>query len=221
MDRYAARLLLTAVMFGAVAISATLFSDIPAQAAGSEPLPAAVYRETAQQTQTNTELYCVSVCTQQQAEAFVTVLNEDGYTVGNWWTDEEGCTVIGPLAPGTYYAKGKYTGYAKFTLADNAAVSVQAGYGWADGELLHLTDFEPSRLELTCTQGKESGIVTLTLKGVDGQSIERTGYLRDGTAELTFDGLQKGRYTLCQSDAELQTAEVDGCTSLTVALPHS
>lgn len=227
MDRYAARLLLTAIMFGAVAVSATLFSDALTQTAGSEPLPVAAYGETGRQ-ETSHEMtsnmqtqYSVSVRTQPAAAAeFVTVLDAEGAAVGNWQTDEAGQTVIGPLVPGTYYARGKYTGYAQIILKDNAAVTVQAGCGWSDGEVLYLTDFEPSRLTINCTQpNANSGIVTLTLLAEDGQSYERTGILESGTATLIFDGLPAGAYELFHGNTGLQTFNIDGETSLSITLP--
>ena len=225
MDRYAARLLLTAVMFGAVAVSATLFSDALAQGAGSEPLPVPASRETERketQTESN-ELpsYYVSV----QAEGgsgFVTVLDEDGSAVGNWETEEDGDAVIGPLAPGIYYAKGNHTGYAQILLEDNAAISVQAGCGWADGERLYLTSYEPSRLELTCIlpEGAENiGIVTLELLRSDGKRLEQTGWQENGKVSVVFDGLRQGTYDILLHGTVLRTTAVDGRTSLALTLP--
>lgn len=221
MDRYAARLLLTAVLFGAVAVSATLFSDALTQAAGSEPQPVSVRAETQKKTaEPNVPSYAVSVRTKapEQAE-FITVLDEEGAAVGNWQIAEDGITTVGPLVPGIYYAKGKYTGYAQFTLDENAAVSVQAGCGWADGEQLYLTDFEPSRLELTCTR-QASGLVTVVLEKSDGTQQERTGYVTDGEAVLTFDGLQPGTYDICLDGKVLRTTAVKGQVRLTVELPQ-
>lgn len=220
MDRYAARLLLTAVLFGAVAVSATLFSDALTQTAGSEPQSVSVSRETArEQTDRQVPAYFISVRTEAAEQAgFITVLDEEGAAAGNWQTAQDGCTTVGPLSPGIYYAKGKNTGYAQFTVDENAAVSVQAGCGWADGEQLYLTDFEPSRLELTCTRQTE-GLVTLTLRKSDGAVTERTGYMTNGELLLIFDGLKPGTYDICLDDRTLRTTAVNGQVRLTLALP--
>lgn len=224
MDRYAARLLLTAVMFGAVAVSATLFSDALAQGAGSEPLPVPASRETVkkvkQDSEKNAPTFYISVQAGENT-AFVTVLDEQGSAVGNWQTEENGNAAIGPFCPGIYYVKGNCTGYAQIILEDNAAVSVQAGFGWSDGERLFLTDYEPSRLELTCflPGNAADGIVTLELLRSDGERFEQTGWQKNGKVSIVFDGLRKGTYDILLHGTVLRTTAVNGRTSLALTLP--
>lgn len=221
MDRYAVRLLLTAVMFGAVTVSATLFSDALAQTAESEPLSVPGSSETEERLQPNSTktAYLVSVHTQACNET-VAVLDEDGRAVAFCRTDAQKSGSVGPLEPGRYYAKAASTGYVSFTLADNAAVSVQAGSGWADGERLYFTAYEPAQLELTCEvpNGFHSAILTVTLRDEAGQKTEQTAYITDGEACFVFDGLCPGTYRVCHGETELAAVQIDGQTSLTVTL---
>lgn len=221
MDRYAVRLLLTAVMFGAVAVSATLFSDALTQTAGSEPLPAPRSSETEQLQKPNIQTaYLVSVHTQRPSGT-VTVLDADGRQVTSCQTDAQGDGSVGPLLPGHYYARANRTDYVLFSLSENAAVCVQRGSGWADGERLYLTEYRPSRLDLTCKLPEEddSVILTVTLQDETGQRSEQTGYVKDGAVQLVFDGLRAGTYQIFHGDTELATTQIDGRTSLTVTLP--
>lgn len=226
MDRYTARLLLTAVMFGAVAVSATLFSDALTQSAGSEPQSVTVLTEMSlRSTQEDGQMlptFYLSVRTQMNSSnSYVTVLDSEGAAIGVWQTDADGSAVVGPLAAGDYYAKGSGTGYVRFTLHENAAVTVAMGCGWSDGELLHLTNCEPSRLEVICkqTQTAQSGVVTLTVKRADGVGYAQTDRWDNGTAVLLFDGLEQGIYDICLSDTVLETVAVDGNVTRTLTLP--
>lgn len=221
MDRYAARLLLTAVMFGAVAVSATLFSDARTQTAGSEPPSAAVIAETEQTPQPNSAdaqtAWLVAVRTESPRQT-VTVLDQDGHLIGTFHTDADGDAALGPFAPGTYFARSQSSGYVRFSVGEQAEVYAQAGSGWADGERLYLTDMLPSRLELACeAPGRQ--LVTLTLRDADGQPTERTAHVQNGAAFLVFDGMQAGTYDICLDDTVLRTVKLDGRTSLTLTLP--
>ena len=136
-------------------------------------------------------------------------------------TDAQGDGSIGPLFPGHYYARASRTDYVLFSLSENAAVYVQRGSGWADGERLYLTEYRPSRLDLTCKLPEEddSAILTVTLQDETGQRSEQTGYVKDGTVQLVFDGLRAGAYQIFHGDTEFATTQIDGRTSLTVTLP--
>lgn len=219
MDRYAVRLLLTAVMFGAVTVSATLFSDALTQTAGSEPPPVPGSSETEIRQEPDKTAYLVSVHTQRPCST-VTVLDADGRQVASCRTDAQGDGQLGPLLPGNYFARANRTDYVLFSLSDNAAVSTQRGSGWADGERLYLTEYVPSRLDLTCElQEDETPILTVTLFGETGQTAEQTAYVTDGSAQLTFDGLPAGTYRICRGETELAAVKVDGQTKFTVAVP--
>lgn len=216
MDRYAARLLLTAVMFGAVAVSATLFSDAKAQTAGSEPPSVSALAET-EQVFASDAVWFVAVITEKPGQT-VTVLDEDGHAYGQYVTDEDGDGAIGPLPPGTYFARTQSSGYVRFSVGAQAEITAQAGSGWADGERLYLTDRLPSRLELTC-KAPDRQLVTLLLRDEDGQPTERTARVENGSAVLIFDGMQAGAYEICLGETVLQTVKLDGRTSLTITLP--
>lgn len=220
MDRYAARLLLTALMLGAVAVSATLFSDALTQTEGSEPLPAMVQtnRATGQNDRQEQRYFVAAQALTGRKQDMISVLDEEGMSAGNFMTDADGYADIGPLAPGIYYARAFHTDYVRFTLGENAEVSVQEGCGWADGERLYLTEFVPSRLELSCTVPQQQ-IVTLELVSAEGTSYLQTGYVEDGRTELVFDGLPADTYELCLNGKPLQTVPLDGKTSLCVELP--
>ena len=221
MDRYAARLLLTAVMLGTVAVSATLFSDALTQAGGSEPLPVQVQTEgESRQNDFRVQRFYLSVHAQTgQIHDMISVLDEEGMSVGNWQTEPDGSVTIGPLAPGIYYARALHTDYVCFSFSENAQVSVQAGSGWADGEQLFLTKYVPSRLDLCCTVPQQQEIVTLELVSADGQNYLQTGYVDNGSAQLTFDGLPAGTYELCRYGEVLQSVQLDGQMTLSVTLP--
>lgn len=221
MDRYAARLMLTALLFAAVTVSATLFSDAMTQTAESEPLSVSVSDQIRQQKETDSNQYFISVSVKTpQSAGVITVLDEDGTLVGNWQADAESNAVIGPLAPGMYYVRAKHTGYAKLLLEENAAVYVQAGCGWADGERLYLTNYVPARLVLNCTQpNTPDGIVTLCLIRSDGQKIEQTAYLKNGSSQIVFDGLKAGTYEICFHESVLQTVVLEGFSECHVILP--
>ncbi len=219
MDRYAVRLLLTAVMFGAVAVSATLFSDALTQTAGSEPPAVSGSSETEIEQRPDKTAYLVSVHT-QRPHGTVTVLDADGRQVASCRTDAQGDGQLGPLLPGSYFARANRTDYVLFSLADNAAISTQRGSGWADGERLYLTEYVPSRLELTCKlQEDKTPLLTVTLYGEAGQTVEQTAYVTDGIAQFTFDGLPAGTYRISREEAELAAVEVDGQTNLTLTVP--
>ena len=216
MDRYAARLLLTAVMFGAVAVSATLFSDARVQTAGSEPPSVQTSAETEQVFSPDAAWY-VAVRT-ERPEQKITVLDENGHAYGQFEADADGDAAIGPLPAGIYFARTQSSGYVRFSVGEQAEVTAQAGSGWADGERLYLTDRLPSRLELTCrAPGRQ--LVTLSLRDEDGQPTERTARVENGSATLIFDGMQAGTYDICLEEAVLQTVKLDGRTSLTLTLP--
>lgn len=221
MDKYAVRLLLTAVMFGAVAVSATLFSNALAQTAGSEPLSAPGRSETEFQQKSDSDktAYLVSVHT-RRPDGTVTVLDADGRQVASCRTDAQGDGSVGPLLPGHYYARASRTDYVLFSLSDTAAVCVQRGSGWADGERLYLTEYVPSRLDLTCeVQDSDASILTVTLKDGTGQEAEQTGYITNGSVQLVFDGIRAGTYGVFWGETELSVIEIDGQTSLTVTVP--
>lgn len=220
MDRYAVRLLLTAVMFGAVTVSATLFSDALAQTAGSEPLSVPRSSETEEYQKPNTQTaYLVSVHTARPGST-VTVLDADGRQVASCRTDEQGDGSVGPLFPGRYFARANRTDYVLFSLAENAAVFAHKGSGWADGERLYLTEYVPSRLDLTCeVQEDETPLLTVTLYGEAGHTAEQTAYVTDRSAQFTFDGLPSDTYRVCRGETELAAVKVDGQTCLNVTLP--
>ncbi len=219
MDRYAVRLLLTAVMFGAVAVSATLFSDALTQTVGSEPPSVSGSSEAEIRHKPDKAAYLVSVHTQRPGST-VTVLDADGRQVASCRTDAQGDGCLGPLLPGNYFARANRTDYVLFSLSDNAAVSTQRGSGWADGERLYLTEYVPSRLDLTCKlQEDDTSILTLTLYGDAGQIAEQTAYVTNADAQFTFDGLMAGTYRICRGETELAAVEVDGQTRFTVVVP--
>ena len=138
----------------------------------------------------------------------IRICRQDGAAVQTLTPDAEGAAVSNPMVPGEYLAITEL-GRAAFTLHENAAVSVQSGCGWSDGEQLYLTH-------------AAVGSVTVRRRVAAGELLEEDGWLdytlsnsayyarqvvrqetdTDAVLECVFQGVPYGSYVLHENGVD-------------------
>lgn len=160
-----------------------------------------------------------------ETEAWRTIrlYSAEGIPVQTLTAGQDGRAVSELLVPGAYFAITEQTCTA-FTLLPTAAVTVESGCGWAEGETLHLKR-EPvgsvavDRSVLESLRAQNGGWVDYTLKN---DSVSRHEAVRCGsstTLSCTFTGVPYGRYVLYENGIAQCQVTIDAATpNVTVSL---
>lgn len=137
--------------------------------------------------------------------------DSEGNPLQSLTTDENGRAVSRLLEAGDYFAVTP-NGCTAFTLKSNAAVTVTAGCGWSDGEILHLTNEQVGNVTVACAvTDAQAATGWLDLVLTDGTLRRReVVYCRKAgeTVQCSFSGIPYGSYRLEESGTVLCSVTV-------------
>lgn len=149
-----------------------------------------------------------------------TLQTADGTILETLLPDAEGEAVTQPLQPGAYAAVFD-GGRVDFTLHENASVTTGEGFGWTDGEQLHLTRTPVGSVTVFRTFSADEPALlggwadyTLMGGGYYDRAVLRAQSVVQTEASCTFFGVPYGSYVL--SENGVQRAEIE----VTADEPH-
>lgn len=151
-----------------------------------------------QATEADNEVLCARlVLCADEPSAYIRLCAPDGTVLQTLTPDAAGQVRTEPLEAGDYRAVTEY-GAAAFLLREDASVELLSGFGWSDGERLHLTDGQTGTLTVTVPlSGERGGWLDFVLTDGSVRRREVIGYTaEDESAQCSFAGVPFGLYTL-------------------------
>lgn len=135
-----------------------------------------------------------------EPSAYILLCAADGTALETLTPDDAGQVRTAPIEPGEYSAATEY-GSAAFFLHEDGSVELLRGFGWSDGERLHLTSGQTGTLTVTVRlSGGSDGWLDFVLTDGTLRRREVVSYTaRDDSAQCTFAGIPFGLYTLEES----------------------
>lgn len=132
-----------------------------------------------------------------EPSAYILLCAADGTALETLTPDDAGQVRTAPIEPGEYSAATEY-GSAAFFLHEDGSVELLRGFGWSDGERLHLTSGQTGTLTVTVRlSGGSDGWLDFVLTDDTLRRREVVSYTaRDDSAQCTFAGIPFGLYTL-------------------------
>lgn len=146
---------------------------------------------------TDTSICVRAVLCADEPSAYILLCTADGTTLETLTPDAAGQVRTAPLESGEYRAATEY-GSVAFYLHEDGGMELLRGFGWSDGERLHLTSGQTGTLTVTVRLSAEKG-GWLDFVLTDGTLRRRevVSYAaNDETAQCTFAGIPFGLYTL-------------------------
>lgn len=144
----------------------------------------------------------------------VVLQTADGTVLQTLIPDAEGEAVTQPMQPAAYTAVFD-GGRVDFTLHENASVTTGEGFGWTDGEQLHLTRTPVGSVTVYRTLSADEPALaggwadyTLMGGGYYDRAVLRVQSVVQTEASCTFFGVPYGRYVLSENGVQRTEVEV-------------